>query len=269
MKGVLILLPVLIAFSLTAGTNEAVVWAKKTANGTTLEVVWKSTPLAMSEEPGQTWTDYRVHAVQVTNSSGAVTTAVNRVPFVITKSQMKPPPNWLDQYAIQVRNGGKGIKVENGSMSKVRNAIWEDLQFIDVQYEHSSAAFLYRSGRDPLGKWLFVTLTGVTPAPIVNTNLPFPFNGTAPPDWGRGSTNLYRAGATNAQQTIVVDRQLWTPSQSQHSELKNARITGNHHDGSLAVEVTSIVGNYARTQTNRFVDGQWSVSESERIPVGP
>jgi hypothetical protein len=266
MKKTVFLLAALLSFRVGAATNPTVVFTKSLLDGRTLEVTRTSVRYSPERLPVVAWTNYHSLVTTNTNSDGTVKITTNLMPVVVSRTQMRPLPDWLDTYSIVLRQGDTPMKPAYGSMAKLRNDLWADLEFVDVQYETNSAAFLYQSGRDPSGKWLFITLTGVAQGLKVNTNLPPPFSGGTPPFFGRGTTNSLQ-GDPALVWRVAVDRKLWAPARGSSSKLDRVRMTGSYPDGTLAVEVTSIAGGKMFTTTNRYVNDRWVVSEGEPRPV--
>ena len=65
----------------------------------------------------------------------------------------------------------------------------------------------------------------------------------------------------------LVDHLIWHGVAGINSKLKSARITGSYLDGTLAIEMTSILGKNIITSTNNFIDGNWVVSQSKSVPL--
>ena len=233
------------AINCIASTNSVVVFSKETADGGKLKVEFRSLPFEL---------------IKTTNTN------IINITFHIPK-KITPSTKWEHIYTIVTTNGAGEHRLAYSTMLKVRDGAEKKIKIIDAQSEGRTAVFLYKDPTGISNQCLFAHLTGKIP---LATNSQAAHGGASMRGYMPSKEKLVRSEHERALQDadpFVGEYLIWAPSQSEHCELKSARITGSRANSNLVVEVTYTLGKFQKCQTNCFVNDKWIVSESQFIPL--
>jgi hypothetical protein len=232
------------AINCIANTNSVVVFSKETADGGKLKVEFRSLPFEV---------------IRTTNANAINITS--HIPKKIT-----PSTKWEHIYTIVTTDGTGEHQLPYGTMLKARDGATETIKIIDAQSEGRTAVFLYKYPTGISNQCLFAHLTGKISL-ATNSQVAFGMASVGHIPSKEERVRLERERALQDADPFVGEFLIWAPSQSEHSELKSARITGSRANSNLVVEVTYALGKFQKCQTNCFVNDKWIVSESQFIPL--